>query len=430
MKNTIIFTAFWLMTMLNAFANIVPDTIHNNEPKSCSVSLPNDSVINSLGESINVQIDMPPNWGYYFWSSSNGTIVNINSQNNFAFATIDATTTFYFTALFPEGDNLISNGDFELGNTGFYTQYLLPNQSPICYGTYLITDHTSAFYTSTQGNCLGDGLFMCVDGAITANKIVYQQQVIVEPNTYYFFQIDVANINNSQNAMYRPIFNFSINSTPVCDTFEVTTNWCEWQTFYDLWYSGSATQATIIIIDDNTSSDGNDFAIDNISLFKMCQVTDSITFYVNGSPCNYTADLGIDLTVCQGDSVRLWNRTSDTGTCQWSINDYEGDTLTFVANSTQTIYLIMLDSNGCTASASVVVNVQNPPQITFSGDTIICAGGSTTLTASADVSNCTFAWNNGSTGNEIIVSPNIPTTYSVTATTQPLGCSSTAEVSV
>ncbi|MDR0790650.1 MAG: DNRLRE domain-containing protein, partial [Bacteroidales bacterium] len=155
-----------------------------------------------------------------------------------------------------------------------------------------------------------------------------------------------------------------------------------------------------------------------------------ITYIVN-DPCeNYTADLGIDFSVCQGDSVRLWNRTSDTGTCQWSINNYEGDTLTFVADTTQTIYLIMLDSNGCTASASVVVNVQNPPQITFSGNTIICAGGSTTLTAIADVPNCTFAWNNGSTGNEITVSPNIPTTYSVTATTQPLGCSSTAEVSV
>ena len=52
------------------------------------------------------------------------------------------------------------------------------------------------------------------------------------------------------------------------------------------------------------------------------------------------------------------------------------------------------------------------------GDSVICAGGSTTLTvADANNTECTYVWSNNETGNSITVSPATTTTYTVTATT-------------
>ena len=86
-------------------------------------------------------------------------------------------------------------------------------------------------------------------------------------------------------------------------------------------------------------------------------------------------------------------------------------------------------SNGCGTSSIRTLNVSvNPlPNIVVSGNTSICDGDATTLTATGASS---YAWDNGAgTGASVSVSPTSTTTYTVTGT-DANSCSNTAQVTV
>lgn len=79
---------------------------------------------------------------------------------------------------------------------------------------------------------------------------------------------------------------------------------------------------------------------------------------------------------------------------------------------------IITDANGCATTYQGTVIQQSPVTLSVSaGDTIICEGGSTTLTASANggtVSGYTWQPNNA-TGSSVVVSPALTTRYVVSA---------------
>jgi len=69
------------------------------------------------------------------------------------------------------------------------------------------------------------------------------------------------------------------------------------------------------------------------------------------------------------------------------------------------------DINGCNGSDNQNVTIFAAPEAEISGDTLICEGETTLLTASGGTS---FIWNTGDTGQQIQVSPASTTTYTVT----------------
>jgi hypothetical protein len=71
---------------------------------------------------------------------------------------------------------------------------------------------------------------------------------------------------------------------------------------------------------------------------------------------------------------------------------------------------------------SQTVTVNPLPVIAFTGTTTLCAGNSTTVTASGGVS---YLWSNTQAGAALTVTPTATATYTVTATTD-LGCTATA----
>lgn len=90
------------------------------------------------------------------------------------------------------------------------------------------------------------------------------------------------------------------------------------------------------------------------------------------------------------------------------------------------------NSNGCTATASVVVTADlAPPVVVLSPSTAICAGGSTVISTAGSSSGGQFiySWNNppGAGG---VVSPTTNTTYQLTITNVTNGCTNTAATTV
>lgn len=166
-------------------------------------------------------------------------------------------------------DNLFVNGDFEQGNTGFSTGYgYAPGADPYGNGQghYTITTDPAPWnnaFASYGDHTTGSGSMMLVDGCTTSDTLVWGETVTVVPLTTYDFSTWISNAylyspTNAANLV------FELNGSPFsCDAPSTPG---VWEQFSTQWYSGTATSLTAQIYDTNTQYDGNDFALDDISI--------------------------------------------------------------------------------------------------------------------------------------------------------------------
>jgi len=86
-------------------------------------------------------------------------------------------------------------------------------------------------------------------------------------------------------------------------------------------------------------------------------------------------------TICSGQSTTL--TASGGNAYEWSGGTVGNNPSLTVDPATTTTYTVKVtNANGCSATKDVTVTVIPQPVITVTGNTIVCAGGSTTLTAS------------------------------------------------
>ncbi len=124
---------------------------------------------------------------------------------------------------------------------------------------------------------------------------------------------------------------------------------------------------------------------------------------------------------CQGQVGTL---TASNGFTSYAWASGE-TTQSIVILSGGTYQVTATDAAGCVANTSITVNPNPVPVPAITGNATLCAGQSTTLSASAP--GLTYSWSTGVTTPSITVTPNGSTTYSVTVTSTQ-GC--TAETSV
>jgi hypothetical protein len=125
-----------------------------------------------------------------------------------------------------------------------------------------------------------------------------------------------------------------------------------------------------------------------------------------------------DTSLCDGDSIMLTSSLADSYT--WSNGDTTQSIVVYDAGS----YSVTVDSAGFIGSSESVTIVGNPkPSVSITGLTLICNGGSTTLTATgAD----TFVWTGGPSTAAYTFSPTVTDTLIVTGTITATGCTDTA----
>jgi|ERR1700688_1188251 len=182
-----------------------------------------------------------------------------------------------FSAPPSAASNLVINGDFSAGNSGFTSGYLYStnNSSPgalepentYFVGTnpsqYNIYWNPSAANFGPPASAPGGSQIMMVNGGPVPGTSVWSETgITVTPNTTYFFSAYVASIYQLSPAK----LNFSVNGGPLGSTFLASTTIGLWQEFFTTWNSGSNTTASLGLVDQNTARDGNDFALDLISL--------------------------------------------------------------------------------------------------------------------------------------------------------------------
>jgi PKD repeat protein len=149
-----------------------------------------------------------------------------------------------------------------------------------------------------------------------------------------------------------------------------------------------------------------------------CTNTAAITITVNSTP-TVTATAG-NATICSGSSTTLTGAGATTYT--WMPGSLTGTTVTVTPASTTTY--TVTGSNGCTGTATITVTVNPTPTVTTTASpTSVCAGNSSTITATGATS---YSWMPGNlTGSPVTVTPASTTTYTVTGTSAN-GCIATA----
>lgn len=315
------------------------------------------------------------------------------------------------------GAELVVNGDFENGNTGFGTDLtyrtLFSNQ-----GDYGVTyDPNLLLYTlsSCGDRTSGNGKMLVIDASVTAGKRVWYQTVPVNPKSIYTFSFWASSVYSLLPAQLQ----FRINGVVLGTTLNLPSNTCGWLQSGISWASGTSTSALLEIIDINTVAIGNDFALDHIS-FKECG-------------CDVVPFISKDTAICKGNAVTL---TASGGIVyRWrpayNINDtiIPNPTVTPDTTTTYTVYITGI--SGCEKTDSVKITVNPKPSVGISADMEICEGESATLHASGGV---TYRWNpdislNDTTSSDPVVTPKTNTRYFVTVSNAS-GCKDTAGVSV
>jgi len=152
-----------------------------------------------------------------------------------------------------------------------------------------------------------------------------------------------------------------------------------------------------------------------------CQDTTTIVITVHPLP---TVDAGVDQDICFGESATL--TASGASTYIWQPTGQTTSSIATTPTSTETHTVTGTDANGCSNTDEVTVTVLPIPVVDAGQDVEICQGDQITLTATgAD----TYVWNTGATSPNIIVSPLITATYTVTGTDS-WGCEGTDDVTV
>lgn len=336
-----------------------------------NVVLTRDTTICS-GTSLKLATDS----GISFCWKPDPSISNPNIAN--ATVTPTANTTYYFTTQV-ESNNLVVNGDFSQGNTGFTSDYSAasPNTKEAEY--YIANDSYTwnANFNSCVEHTTGTGKMMMVNGSSVAGSKVWGESISVSPNTNYSFSAWVESLAALNPANLR----FSINGIALGDNINAGNVACQWKQFFTTWNSGNASTATITIVNNNTIADGNDFALDDISFSKVFLNQDSVKVHLTPPPAIRSRP---DTAICEGTSIQL-NAAGGT-IYSWSPaaglsnpNDQNP-----VAKPTVTTSYIVSAYNdpGCIGTDTVQVEVLKSPDISLSNDTTICNGTKVQLMAS------------------------------------------------
>ncbi len=178
------------------------------------------------------------------------------------------------------------------------------------------------------------------------------------------------------------------------------------------WEGSTETSSSLMVTEAGTY-------VVTVTSGSNCSATDTAEVFYNPAP---TLELGGDIAACAGDTVLL---VGPSGFSVYNWNNGMSDNDTLHVTEAGTYVLEVANESGCTVKDSLNVAFNSIPDITISGDTIICEGSTVELTASgADA----YEWSTGETSASIFVSPMETMNYEVRGTVN--ACAATSSITV
>ena len=285
-------------------------------PSNLESTCPNTSVtLTANGTGISSYVWNGPN-GYYS-TDQNPVLGVVTAANN---------GTYTVTGNALSGVNLLTNGGFESGNTGFGTSYTFDTSEPQSnQDTYNVGPNpsikNSAFCNQTGGHTGNNQMF--IDGATLisggAGVIAWSESVSVVPGANYQFSFWVQSLVTTSPAQLQ----LYVNGAPVGTPNNAPATACSWTSFTYITNSGSNTVLQLALVDLNLVADGNDFALDDIMFQQSFPASSSVTLTVNPTlPVSVSITASIN-PLYSGSPVTFTANPVNGGTApsyQWKVN--------------------------------------------------------------------------------------------------------------
>lgn len=232
----------------------------------------------------------------------NVTITNPNGCSDFAQLSVS--------------NEFVVNGDFEAGNTGFTSGYGFrtpwvtpPNEATSSANSalwdedyYGVGENGRYYHTNFWGrdHTSGSGNYMIVNGNRSAGTAIWEQTVVVQPNTNYYFSAWSMSLNSAGNDA---VLQFEVNGELVGSQARLPAGQSNnsnngWIRFYSdpTWNSGSVSgPITIRIRNVEPAANGNDFGLDDISFGTLDPLPLQIAVTVDDN--------------CEGDTIKLYSNS-------------------------------------------------------------------------------------------------------------------------
>jgi hypothetical protein len=194
-----------------------------------------------------------------------------------------------------------------------------------------------------------------------------------------------------------------------------------WRKYSVTWNSGTNTTANLILRNTNFVGNGNDFALDDILMRRICTYNDVVTVTV-ATPISVTI---IGAPFCAGScGILTANVIPANGTYTYAWGANLGSANQADACEDGVYDVTVTDANGCTATATFTTTRLAAPTAAITGPTTICPNTTITLTATGGG---TYDWGGSITTPTRTVSAVGIYTVTVTGAN---GCTATASYQV
>ena len=170
------------------------------------------------------------------------------------------------------GPNLIVNGAFGMGNTGFVSDYVYGNDyNP---GTYVIGPEpceVPGHWFDWQCFPPHNGSLMFIaNGANYVSQTAWTETVTVDPETKYLVSFWAATLNTSITSPAQLVLQINgevAGQITLPDQSPITGG--SWVQLEISWPSGDSSSAVVAIFDENTATDANDFVLDDLKFLQL-----------------------------------------------------------------------------------------------------------------------------------------------------------------
>jgi hypothetical protein len=331
-----------------------------------------------------------PGFSTFLWNTAATTsFINADIAGQYSLTATNSNGC-YASASIGVALELVTNGKFDAGNTGFTTVYNYvtdiagPQNEMYPEGTYAVVPNPNTVHNLFYGSnhTPGGGNFMIVNGSPAVSATVWSQNSItVQPNTTYYFSAWGVSVNNGNPAVLR----FSINGNQVGSIAFLPSGFTNnagpynWVRFYGSWNSGFSSTANLSIVNLNTVLGGNDFGLDDISFGTLSPVALSVNPGPSGSGICQGSPLILESNPIGGASPYEYAWTGPNGFTSTDMNPLVTNSASGIHSGVYT--LTLTDGFGCTTTDTYNVTPSAlPSDLTpVAVNSSVCVNGSTSI---------------------------------------------------